>query len=81
MEIEDITGVSFTTRGSSQKERHLSVGNSLLGKIVIDDKGVHAVVSEEFSKGTSRVGGDELEGSGIGGSGGDDNGVLEGVLL
>jgi len=81
MEIEDITGVSFTTRGSSQKEGHLSVGNSLLGKIVIDDKGVHAVVSEEFSEGTSRVGGDELEGGGIGGSGGDNNGVLEGVLL
>jgi len=81
MEIENITGVSLTTGGSSEEEGHLSVGNSLLGQIVIDDKGVHAVVSEELSEGASGVGGDELEGSGIGGSGGNNDGVLEGVLL
>jgi hypothetical protein len=81
MEVENITGVSLTTGRSSQKEGHLSVSNSLLGQIVIDDKGVHAVVSEELSEGASGVGGDELEGSGIGGSGGNNDGVLEGVLL
>jgi hypothetical protein len=81
MEIENITGVSLTTGGSSQKEGHLSVGDGLLGQIVIDDKGVHAVVSEELSESTSGVGGDELEGSGIGGSGGNNDGILECVLL
>ena len=81
MEVENITGVSLTTRGSSEEEGHLSVGNSLLGQIVVDDEGVHAVVSEELSESASGVGGDELEGSGIGGSGGNNDGVLEGVLL
>jgi hypothetical protein len=56
MEIENITGVSLTTRGSSEKEGHLSVGDGLLGQIIIDDKGVHAVVSEVLTESTSRVG-------------------------
>jgi len=81
MEVENITRVSLTTRRSSEEEGHLSVGNSLLGQIVVDDKGVHAVVSEEFSESASGVGGDELEGSSIGGCGSNNNGVLEGVLL
>jgi hypothetical protein len=72
MEIEDITGVSFTTRGSSQKERHLSVGNSLLGKIVIDDESMLAIISEVFSNSATRVRGQELERSRVGGSSGND---------
>ena len=81
MEIENITGVSLTTRGSSEKEGHLSVGDGLLGQIIIDDKGVHAVISEELTESTSGVRGNELEGSGIGSSSGNDDGVLEGVLV
>jgi hypothetical protein len=77
MEIENITGVSLTTWGTSQKERHLSVGNSLLGQIVIDDESVHSVVTEVFSEGASGVGGNELEGSGIGSGGSNDDGVTE----
>jgi hypothetical protein len=81
MEIENITGVSLTTGRSSEEEGHLSVGNSLLGQIVIDDKGVHTVISEELTESTSGVGGNELEGSSIGSSGGNDDGVLKGVLF
>jgi len=39
---------------------------------------VHAVVSEVLSDGASGVGGDELEGSGVRGGGGDDDGIFEG---
>ena len=81
MEIEDITGVSLTTRGSSEEEGHLSVSDGLLGQIVVDDEGVHAVVTEELTDGTSSIGGNELEGCGVGGGGSDDNGVPEGVLF
>lgn len=56
MEIENITGVSLTTRGSSEEEGHLSVSDGLLGQIVVDDEGVHAVVTEELANGASRVG-------------------------
>mmetsp|Transcript_583 Transcript_583/g.947 ORF Transcript_583/g.947 Transcript_583/m.947 type:complete len:334 (-) Transcript_583:939-1940(-) len=81
VKIENITGVGLTTGGSSEEERHLTVGNSLLGQIVVDDEGVLAVVTEELADGTAGVGGQELEGSGFRGGGSDDNGVLHAVSL
>ena len=81
MEVEHISWVSLTTGGSSEKKRHLAVGNGLLGEIVVDDESVLSVVAEVFSDGASGVGGQELERSGLGGGGSDDDGVLEAVLL
>jgi hypothetical protein len=81
MEVENISGVSLTTRGATEEEGHLAVSNSLLGEIVVDDKSVHAVVTEVLTDGASGVGGQELEGSGVGGSGSNNNGVLEGVTF
>jgi len=81
VQIEDITGVGLTTWGTSEKEGHLTVGNGLLGQIVVDDETVHAVVTEVLTDGAAGVGSQELEGSSIGGSGGNDDGVLEGITL
>lgn len=39
VEVEDITRVSLTTGGTTKEQGHLTVGNSLLGKIVVDDQG------------------------------------------
>jgi len=79
VEVEDITGVGFSSWRSSEKEGHLSVGNSLLGQIVEEDDGVSAVVSEPFTHGATRVGSKVLKGSGVGSGGNDDDGVLEGT--
>jgi len=79
VKIENITGVSLTTRRSSKKKGHLSVGNSLLGKIVIDDEGVLAVVSEVLTDGATSIGGQELERSSLGGGGGNDDRELHAV--
>jgi hypothetical protein len=38
----------------------LSVGDGLFGKIVIDNEGVFAIVSEEFSDGATSIGSNEL---------------------
>ena len=81
MEIEHITGVSLTTWGTSQKEGHLTVSDGLLGQIVVDDKAVHAVVTEVLANSAAGVRGQELEGSGIGSSGSNDDGVLEGITI
>ena len=81
VEIEDITGVGLTTGGSSQKERHLSVGDGLLGKIVVDDEAVLGIVSEVLTDSAAGVGSQELEGGSLGGGGGNDDGVLEGVVV
>ena len=81
MEIEDVTRVGLTTGGSSQEKGHLSVGDGLLGEIVVDDEGVLGVVTEELTDGASRVGSQELERGGVGGGSGDDDGVLHAVSL
>lgn len=58
---------------------YLTVGNSLLGQIVVDDEGVLAVVTEELSHGAARVGSQVLQGSGVGGGGGHNDGVVDGT--
>ena len=38
VEVEDVTGVSLTTGGTTKKQGHLTVSNSLLGQIIVDDE-------------------------------------------
>jgi hypothetical protein len=73
MEIEHITWVGLSSGRSSQQQRHLSVSDGLLGEIVVDDQAMLSVVSEVFSDGASGVGSQELEGSGVRSSGGNNN--------
>ena len=61
MEIKDISGVGLSARGSSQKERHLSVSDGLLGEIVENDEGVLGVVSEVFSNSATGIRSQELK--------------------
>ena len=81
VQVEDVTGVGLSSWRSPEQERHLSVSNSLLGKIVVDDEGVLSVISEVLSDGASRIWGQELERGGLGGSGGHHNGVSQGVVV
>jgi hypothetical protein len=81
VEVEDITGVSLTSGGATKQERHLAVGNGLLGQIVVDDERVTAIVTEPFTNRSSSEGGDVLERSGLGSGGSNDDGVLHGVVL
>ena len=37
VEVENVTGVSLTTGRTTEKEGHLTVGNSLLRQVVVDD--------------------------------------------
>ena len=56
VEIENVTGVSLTTWGTSEKEGHLTVSDGLLGEIVINDKSVHTIVTEVLTDSASGVG-------------------------
>lgn len=80
MQVEDVSWVGLSSWRSSQQQGHLPVCDGLLGKIVIDDKCVLSVVSEELSNGTSGVRGQELKGSSLGSSGSNNDGVLKGVM-
>ena len=79
VEVEDITGVSLTAWGTPEQQRHLPVGDGLLGQVVKDDHSVHAIVTEVLSHGHTGVGGEVLQGGSVRGSGRDDDGVLHGV--
>jgi hypothetical protein len=41
-----LAGVGLTSRRTTEKERHLTVGNGLLREIVVNDDGVLAIVTE-----------------------------------
>jgi hypothetical protein len=76
-----LSGVSLTSGGTTKQQGHLTVGDGLLGQIVVDDEGVLAVVTEPFTDGTSSEGGQELKRGSLGSGGSNDNGVLHGVVL
>jgi hypothetical protein len=81
VKIEDITREGLSTRRSSKKERHLSVSDGLLGKIVIDDESVLSIVSEVFSDSATRVRSQELKRSGFGSGGSNDDRVFESIMV
>jgi hypothetical protein len=46
---ENITGVSLTSRRTTEQEGHLTVSDGVLGQVVVDDQGVLAVVTADRS--------------------------------
>lgn len=46
VQVENVTRVGLTTRRTTQEQGHLTVGDGLLGQIVVDDQSVLAVVTE-----------------------------------
>lgn len=49
VQVENVTGVSLTSGGTTEQQRHLTVGNSLLGEIVVDDERVLSIVPEPLT--------------------------------
>jgi hypothetical protein len=81
VEVEDIFGVGLTSRRMTEEDGHLTVGDGLLGEIIVEDHNVLAVVPEPLSHGGSGVRSEELKGGGVGGGSGDDDAVRHGLLL
>ena len=81
VKIEHVARISFAARRAAQQKRHLAIGDGLLGQIVIDDHGVHAVVAEIFAHGAAGEGRQELHRGRIGSGGGNDDGVVQRAVL
>jgi hypothetical protein len=81
VEVENVTGVRLTTGGTTEQKRHLTVSDGLLGQVVVDDDGVAAIVTEPFTHGTTSERSNVLQRGGLGSSGSNDDGVLQGVVL
>ena len=56
-----LAGVGLTSRRTTEKERHLTVGDGLLGQIVVDNDGVLSVVTEPFTHRGTGEGSDVLD--------------------
>src|SRR6185437_13462738 len=81
VDVEDITGEGLAAGWAAEEEGHLAIGNGVLTQVVEDHDAVAAdPVTDELTQCTGGVGRDELERSGLGGGGGDDGGVPEGLL-
>src|SRR3972149_1513552 len=72
---------SFAARGTPQEERELPVRDRVLGEVVVDDEGVHAVVPEVLAYGAARVRGCELQRRGRARCGGNDDRVVHRAVL
>src|SRR3546814_632843 len=64
MQVEHVARIGLAPRRAAQQQRHLAIGDGLLGQIVIDDDGMGTVVAEELAHGAARVGRQELSGAG-----------------
>ncbi len=79
MEIKHIARISLAARGALEEEGNLAVGVRVFGEIVEYDEGVHAMIHEPLAHRGTGERGDVLVGRGVGGCGGDDDGVFQGV--
>ncbi len=49
MKVEDVTRIRFTSGWTLQDQGNLTISNRLLGKVIIYDERVHAIVHEELT--------------------------------
>ena len=81
MQIEDVARIGLAAGRSAQQERHLPVGDRLLGQIVIDDQRMLAVIAEPFAHRTAGIGGEILHRRRLGGRSGDDDRVFHRAVI
>ena len=61
VKIENVARIGFPARRTAQQERHLTIGDGLFRKIVINHQRVHAVVAEIFAHGATGEWREELQ--------------------
>ena len=93
MQVEDVARIGLASGRTMQRQRHLTVGHSLLGQVVVDDEhvaagvglagglAVLAVVHEELADSGTGHRRDVLHRGGIGSGGRNDDGVVERTVL
>ncbi len=79
MEIEHVAWVRFTSWWTAQQQGDLTVGNGLLGQVIVNDQGVFTAVTEELAHGAAGVRRQELQCGGFRSTGNDHDGVGQGA--
>ena len=75
MQIEHVAGIGLASGRAAKQQRHLAIGHGLLGQIVVEHDGMHAVVAEELAHGAAGERREILHRRGVRGGGGDDDGI------
>ena len=60
VQVENVAGVGFTSRGTANQQRKCTVRDGVLGQVVINNEDVLALMHEIFAHGAAGVGGDIL---------------------
>ena len=81
MQIEHVAWIGFAARRTAQQQRHLAVCDGLLGKVIIDDDGMHSVVAEIFTHGATGKRRQVLHRRRIGSGRRDNDRIVERALL
>ena len=53
MQVEDVAGVRLASGRTTQRQRHLTIGDGLLGQVIVDDKHVTAGVGARAGRPSS----------------------------
>ena len=81
MQVEDVARIGLAAGRTAQQQRHLAVGDGLLGEVVIGDHRVHAVVAEIFAHGAAGERRQELHRRRVGSGRRDDDRIVERAAL
>ena len=81
MEIENVAGIGFTAGRTAQQQRDFAIGDGVLGKVVVDDQRVLALVAEVLADGAGCVRRQIQHRSRLRCRGRDDDGVPHRVVL
>ena len=76
MQVEYVAGVRFTAGGALQQQAQGTIGNRVLGKVVVNYQHVLAVVHEEFAHRAAGIRSDVLQRCRIAGGSVDDYRVI-----
>ena len=81
MEIENVAGIGFTPGGTFEQQGKFTIGNSLFGKIIVNDQYRAAFIHEVFTHGSTGIGSQIQHRSGFGSGSGNDDGVVHGAVF
>ena len=62
MQVKNVSRVGFAARGAAEQKRYLTVGNGLLGEVIINNQCRATGIAKEFSDGSARKGSKKLQG-------------------
>src|SRR6266566_5747574 len=81
MQVEDITWIGFTSRGTANNQRNVAVSFRVFGQVIIDDEGVTSALHDLFAYRASRVRREVLQRCRFRSSRHDDDGMLHRAIL